>query len=88
MITAVELDDFVAFVNPRAKRMADMHASVPELHMRTFCTLGTSAQMSFAILTSNGLGIPKLVPWSAAALTAEMIFGCAWPRIAGPQVQT
>ncbi len=50
------------FVNPRASRMADMHASVPELHMRTFCTLGTSEQISFAIVTSNGLGMPKLVP--------------------------
>ena len=68
--------------------MALMHASVPELVMRTFCTLGTSEQISFAIVTSCGWGMPKLVPWSVAALMAEMIFGCAWPRIAGPQVQT
>ena len=27
------------FVNPRARRMADIVASVPELHIRTFCTL-------------------------------------------------
>ena len=44
--------------------------------------------MSFAIVTSEGFGIPKLVPYSAALLTAEIIFGCACPRIAGPQVQT
>ena len=49
-------------VNPRASRMALMHASVPELHIRTFCTPGTSEQMSFAIVTSNGFGMPKLVP--------------------------
>ena len=76
------------FVNPRASRMALMHASVPELHIRTFCTLGTCEQISLAIVTSNGLGMPKLVPLSAAALMAEIIFGCAWPRMAGPQVQT
>ena len=75
-------------MNPRASRIALMHASVPQLVMRTFCTLGTSSQISFAIVTSNGLGMPKLVPWSAAALMAEMILGCAWPRIAGPQVPT
>ena len=63
-------------------------ASVPELHMRTFCTLGTQEQISLAIVTSNGFGMPKLVPLAAAACTAWMIFGCAWPRIAGPQVPT
>ena len=40
-------------VNPRASRMADMQASVPELVIRTFFTLGTSEQMSFAIVTSR-----------------------------------
>ena len=43
-------------VNPRASRMALMHASVPELVMRTFCTLGTSSQIIFAIVTSSGFG--------------------------------
>ena len=75
-------------VNPRASRMALMHASVPLLVMRTFFTLGTSSQIIFAIVTSSGFGMPKLVPCSAAALTAAIIFGCAWPRIAGPQVRT
>ena len=50
--------------------MADMQASVPELHMRTFCTAGTASRISFAIRTSRGLGIPKLVPRSAAPWTA------------------
>ena len=57
--------------------MADMHASVPEFVMRTFSTLGTRSQMSFAIVTSCGFGMPKLVPSSAACWTALMIFGCA-----------
>ena len=35
MIAALEFDDLLAFVNPRASRMADMVASVPELTMRT-----------------------------------------------------
>ena len=42
--------------------MADIVASVPELHMRTFSTLGTSRRIISAILTSKGFGIPKLVP--------------------------
>ena len=65
-----------------------MVASVPELHILTFWTLGTQEQISFAIVTSRGFGMPKLVPFAAACLTALMIFGCAWPRIAGPHVPT
>ena len=51
-----------------------MQASVPELHMRTFCTLGTASQMSLAIVTSSGLGMPKLVPCSAAVLNGRNNF--------------
>src|SRR5664279_2871428 len=58
------------FVNPRARRMADMHASVPELHIRTFCTLGTHEQIILANVTSNGFGMPKVVPFCAGARTA------------------
>ena len=65
------------FVNPRARRTADIQDSVPELHMRTFCTLGTAEQISLAIVTSNGFGMPKLVPFSAACWTALMIPGWA-----------
>ena len=39
-------------VNPRASRMADMVASVPELHMRTFWTLGTQALLYILVATS------------------------------------
>jgi len=66
MITTVEFNDFVAPRKPRARRMADIVASVPELHIRTFCTLGINSQINLAIVTSNGFGIPKLVPFSAA----------------------
>ncbi len=68
--------------------MADMQASVPELHMRTFSTLGAARQISRAIFTSSGLGMPKLVPCSAACWTARMILAGAWPRMAGPHVPT
>ncbi len=50
--------------------MADIVASVPELHMRTFFTLGTAAQIILAMVTSSGLGMPKLVPFAAACCTA------------------
>ena len=65
-----------------------MVASVPELHMRTFWTLGTQAQIFLARVTSSGLGMPKLVPFSAAACTALIMAAGAWPRMAGPQVPT
>ena len=58
-------------VNPRASRIADIVASVPELHIRTFSTLGTAWRMSFAIVTSNGFGMPKLVPCSAVLRTGD-----------------
>jgi len=41
------------------------------------CTLGTAEQISLAIVTSNGFGMPKLVPFSAACWTALMIPGWA-----------
>ena len=75
-------------VNPRATRMALMQASVPELTMRTFSTLGTHSFNSCAMRNSCGWGMPKLVPCSAAFFTASMIAGLAWPKIAGPQVPT
>jgi hypothetical protein len=62
-----------------------MKNRIPAIHC---IRLGTSSQMSLAIVTASGFGMPKLVPDSAAVFTAAMIFGCAWPRMAGPQVQT
>ena len=89
VITTLELDDLVPLRETRAPAgWRDIVASVPELHIRTFSMLGTTAQISFAIVTSSGFGMPKLVPFTAAACTAAMIFGCACPRIAGPHVPT
>ena len=47
-----------------------------------------AAQIILAMVTSRGLGMPKLVPFTAASCTALMTLGCAWPRIAGPHVPT
>ena len=49
-------------VAPRASRIADSVASVPELTMRTISQLGTRRAMVSAIVTSSGLGAPKLRP--------------------------
>ncbi len=65
-----------------------MHASVPELTIRTFSTLGTQAFTNRAIHTSASVGMPKLVPLSAASFIASMMAGFACPKIAGPHVPT
>src|SRR5258708_7315284 len=75
-------------VNPRASRMADIVASVPLLHIRTFWMDGKNFTISSAIDTSQGFGVPKDVPFSSAAAMAALIRGWLWPWIAGPQVQT
>ena len=67
------------FVNPRASRMADIVASVPLLHMRTFWIDGTNFTMSSAISTSYGFGVPKDVPFSSAVAMAAMMRGWLWP---------
>ncbi len=64
-----------------------MVASVPELTRRTSST-GVRRTISSARSTSPSVGVPKLVPRAAAACTAAMISGCAWPWISGPQEQT
>jgi len=51
-----------------------MVASVPELHIRTFCTLGTPTD-SLRIVTSSELGDAEARSFSAVPLTAWMIFG-------------
>ena len=75
-------------VKPRAKRIADIVASVPELHMRTFSTDGTALTTNSAIRTSSGFGMPKLVPCPAAFCTASTTTCGACPKIAGPHVPT
>ena len=75
-------------VKPRARRMQDIVASVPLFTMRTFSTDGTHSQMSRAISTSKGFGMPKLTPRLAAATMASRTTAGACPRIAGPHVPT
>ena len=71
-------------VYARARRMADMVASVPELTMRTISMEGTSSQTSLASATSAPVGAPKLVPLAAASCTASVTTGWAWPNSSGP----
>lgn len=63
-------------VKPRASRIADMVASVPELTRRT-CSTGVRAMISSARSTSPGVGVPKLVPSGAASRSASTTAGCA-----------
>ena len=72
-------------VKPRATRMALMVASVPLLFKRTCSMLGTSLLISAAISSSNPVGAPNERLFAAAACTAAITTGCAWPTIIGPQ---
>ena len=64
--------------------MADIVASVPELHMRTFSTEGTQSQMVRAISTSKGFGMPKEMPLLATSWMVLVMTTGAWPRMLGP----
>jgi predicted butyrate kinase (DUF1464 family) len=75
-------------VAPRARRIADSVASVPELTMRTISQLGISRVIVSAIVTSSGFGVPKLRPLRAVAMTASSTFGWLWPTIIGPHEPT
>ena len=75
-------------VAPRASRIAESVASVPELTMRTISQLGTIRQMASAISTSSGFGTPKLRPSRIVRATASSTRGCAWPAIIGPHEPT
>ena len=75
-------------VAPRASRIADSVASVPELTMRTISQAGTSCVMRSAMVTSSGLGVPKLKPSRAVRVTASNTAGWLWPAIIGPQEPT
>ena len=65
--------------------MADIAASVPDETSRTISTDGTASAISPASSTSRSVAAPKLVPSSAAALTASTVSGSAWPKINAPQ---
>jgi hypothetical protein len=52
-------------VAPRAKRIADIVASVPDETKRTRSQLGTRSQMRRASSVSSSLGVPNDVPLAA-----------------------
>src|SRR3546814_18984592 len=68
-------------VAPRASRIADSVASVPELTMRTISHEGTSAVMVSAIATSAGHGAPNDSPSPLAPATASRTAGWLWQEI-------
>ena len=61
-----------------------MAASVPEETRRTCSQPGTRSQIASASSTSPGVGAPKVVPRAAAAATAVVTTGCAWPSSTAP----
>ncbi len=56
--------------------------------MRTISTEGTRSTISAARSTSPSVGAPKLVPRAAAAPTAAITSGWAWPSTSGPHELT
>ena len=62
-------------VAPRASRIADRVASVPEFTIRTTSHEGTSRLMVSAMVTSAGHGAPNDRPLPIAACTASRTFG-------------
>ena len=75
-------------VAPRASRIAESVASVPEFTMRTISQLGISRVMVSAIVTSSGFGVPNERPLRAVSMTASSTFGWLWPTIIGPHEPT
>ena len=68
VIVAGELEITSRPVKPRARRMALIVASVPELTSRTFSIEGTASMINSASSLSASVGAPKLVPRTAASL--------------------
>ena len=75
-------------MNPRATRIADIVASVPEFTSRTISIEGTASQIASASSISCSVGAPKLVPIPNAFSSAARISGCRCPNIRGPQDPT
>ena len=73
-------------MKPRASRIADIVASVPDDTSRTAST-GVRATISSASSTSCSVGAPYDVPRAAAAATAACTSGWAWPSSIGPHEQ-
>ena len=73
-------------MKPRASRIADIVASVPEDTKRTRST-GVRATISSASSTSGSVGVPYDVPRATASATAACTSGWAWPSSIGPHEQ-
>ena len=58
-------------VKPLARRIALIHASVPELTKRILSIFGTIETANSAISVSIAVGIPKEVPDFAFSITAS-----------------
>jgi hypothetical protein len=71
-------------VNPRARRNADMVASVPEDTRRMRSRVGKAPRSSSPRATSRSVEAPKVVPASAAERMAATTSGSACPRMSGP----
>ena len=52
--------------------------------MKIMTVLGTRPEIPSASSISRGVGAPYDVPSPAAADTAAVMAGCAWPRITAP----
>ncbi len=63
-------------MNPRASRIADMVASVPEETSRT-CSADVRCTISSASSTSGRVGVPYDVPRDTASTTAACTSGWA-----------
>ena len=59
-------------------------ASVPEFIRRTRSQLGTASRIASASSISPVVGAPYDVPPAAAAPSAAVTAGWAWPRITAP----
>ncbi len=73
-------------MTPRASRIADIAASVPEEVNRTRST-GARDTISSASSTSGTVGAPYDVPRATASCTAAWTSGWAWPSSIGPHEQ-
>ena len=71
-------------VIPRARRIALIEASVPELTIRTISIDGTASMISSARSTSASVGAPNVVPRRVASSTTATVSGSACPKMSGP----
>jgi hypothetical protein len=74
-------------VKPRANRIADITASVPELTNRNFSMNGLRLKISSASSFSNLVGAPNDEPFCNVETIFSYTFGWLCPKMSGPQLQ-